>query len=599
MAGPNLIQRLFGFRLEPDQKPTGKERSFVAPESDETSLDIHTTGYTLGGAYGKYLNIEGFVNNENALIEKYREIAMVPEVDNAIEEIVSDMVISDDENLPVELDLADLDDLSDELRDVIREEFESVLNLMSFKTKGHDIVYRWYVDGRINYHKVIDEKSPKDGIKELRYIDPRKIKKVREIEQPEGTQAYIISTNEQFLKMDVKVKEYYVYNDEGIKSGNTSIMYQQAGASSIQGIKIATDSIAHANSGKFDAGGKLIVSHLHKAIRVANQMRMLEDAGVIYTITRAPEKLAFYVGTANLPKGKADQYIRDLMNKFKSRLVYDSSTGEVRDERKHFAMTENYWLARRADGQTTEIQPINGGQALQQIVEIVEYFKNKLYKALNVPVGRLDQNAVMSFGKGTTEISREELKFAKFVARLRARFNMLFHDLLSTQLHLKGIMTRDEYELVKEQIKFNYARDNYFKELKDNEILNARLETLTAIQPYIGVYFTSDWVKRNVLRQTDEEIEALAKENASDEANAEQTIQQIGQNVFALGGGEAGAEVQAQQMQQQAQIQGDQMVKQADMQQLSLEDANKQLASAEKLLAESMARFFNAAADDE
>lgn len=488
--------RLFGIKIGEDDDEGEIVRSPVAPEQEESSLDVWQGG--VGAAAAKFMSLGGTVENENQLISKYREISMNPEVDKAIEEIISDAIVTDEREQPVKLDLSELK-VQPAVQEAIQQEFEKILTMLKFKLKGHDIFRRWYVDGRLNYHMVIDEANPANGIQELRYIDPRKIKKVREIVQDRS-----LPTDE-FWQMNVKYEEYYIFNEAGVNSGNQSYISQAQNAQ-IQGVKIAADSIAHVNSGLFDSSGALILSYVHKAIRPLNLMKMVEDAIVVYRITRSSEKRVFYIDVGSLPKPKAEQEIKALMNKFKTKLHYNPETGEVKDERRHIAITEDFWLPRRGDGKTTEITTLPAGQTLGQIDD-VEYFRKKLWESLNIPLSRMNAEAIMGFGPGQVEILRDEIKFSKFIARLRNKFNSLFNTCLKTQMVLKQMITSQEWEEeIEPKLVYDYLRDDHFAEMRELEMTNMRLNTLNLIAPYVDMYFTRQWIQRKVLRQTDEEI---------------------------------------------------------------------------------------------
>jgi hypothetical protein len=485
-------EKLFGFQLGKKTESKDTVRSPVAPEQNQTSIDVVSNAF---GYSGSYVDIDGSTKSENALIEKYRQISMYSEVDKAITEIVSDAIIIDENKAPVSVMLDELN-VSDNIKTKISDEFDYVLNLLHFNIKGSDIFKRWYIDGRINYHKLINEKNPRQGILELRYIDPKKIKKIRKIEKRKNVDANYVG-----IVSNKDITEFYMYNEKGVDNiaGNNQDR---------AGIPIAKDAIAHANSGLFDARNNMILSYLHKAIRPANQLRMLEDALVIYRLVRAPERRVFYVEVGGLNSGAAEQHITNVMNKHKNKIVYDVETGEVKDSRRHLSMTEDYWIPRR-DGQGTEIDTLQSGQNLSQI-EDVEYFRNKLYDSLNVPKSRFNEENQM-FG-GRSEISRDELKFARFVSMLRGRFNELFNDILGTQLALKGVMTISEWNKLKNDIHYDYIKDNYFSESVEAELLTNRLNILRDINDYVGRFFSEDWVMKNVLKMSEQEIDEQQKQ---------------------------------------------------------------------------------------
>jgi len=475
------MAELFGFRIT-RAKDEGKSDGFTLPTSDDGAFDIAG-----GGFFTQLLDIDGRDRSEIDLIRRYRDIAMQPECDMAIEDIVNEAVVSDERDQSVSISLDRLE-YSDKIKRKIREEFNTVLSLLDFNAKGHDIFRRWYVDGRLYYHKVIDKKNPSLGIQELRYIDPRKIRKVREVRKDKSDKGTDIIKG---------VEEFYLYNEKGIDqtSGSTS------------GIRITADSITYCPSGQIDAQKGTVLSHLHKAIKPVNQLRMIEDALVIYRISRAPERRIFYIDVGNLPKAKAEQYLKDVMNRYRNKLVYDARTGEIRDDRNHMSMLEDFWLPRREGGRGTEITTLPGGSNLGEIDDI-EYFKKKLYRSLNVPISRLEAENNFSIGR-SDNITRDELKFTKFVQRLRKRFAVMFSDMLRTQLILKGVIATEEWDSLKEHIQFDYLQDGHFTELKNTEILRERLDMLGQIESYVGTYFSKEYVKKNILRLTDEEIDEI------------------------------------------------------------------------------------------
>lgn len=482
---------IFGFEIK---RKGSSVPSIVTPGADDGSL------VTLGGAAGAYsqvVDLEGVVKNENDLIRRYREIVQYPDCDSAVEDIVNEAIVTSDADQSVDIILDDLK-VSDNIKKKIRAEFDKILHLLKFEERGHDIFRSWYVDGRIYYHILIDEKRVKDGIAELRFIDPRKIKKVKTISKKK---------NEKGIEVVDKVEEYYIYNDKGISEGTT------------QGVKLSSDSVLYCPSGLHDANSGMMLSHLHKAIKSVNQLKMIEDAVVIYRISRAPDRRIFYVDVGNLPKLKAEQYVNDLMNRYRNKITYDASTGEVRDDRKHLSMMEDFWMPRREGGKGTEITTLPGGQNLGQI-EDVEYFQRKLYQSLNVPMSRM--NPEQGFGLGrATEISRDEVKFSKFVGRLRKKFAHIFSTALRVQLIAKGVVSADDWEDLKTFIRFDFKKDNFYSELKENEILNQRIQMLQQMEPYIGKYYSMEWVKKNILRHSDDTIDEMDQQIAKESGEME------------------------------------------------------------------------------
>lgn len=442
-----------------------------------------------GGHFGQYVDINGDqTKSEKELILKYRDISQHTECDAAVEDIVNEAIVSDDDSSPVSLIMNDLDQ-PDRIKKMINEEFEHVVSMLNMNWYGHDIFRRWYVDGRLYYHKIIDEANPKNGLIELRSIDPTKIRKVRELkkEKDPKTGAEII----------VGSTEYFIFQNESL-------------GSKAQGLKIAKDAVAYVTSGLLDPSRKKILSHLHKALKPVNQLRMMEDSLVIYRLARAPERRIFYIDVGNLPKGKAEEYLRNIMAKYRNKMVYDAETGDMKDDKKHMSMLEDFWLPRREGGRGTEISTLPGGENLGQIDDI-EYFRRKLYKSLNVPSGRLEQEQQFNLGR-STEISRDELKFQKFINRLRKKFSALFIDILKTQLILKGVVTNEEWEDIRSDISVDFLKDNHFSELKDAELLRERLGTLREIDEYAGRYYSVEWIRKNVLMQNDEDIEDIIKQ---------------------------------------------------------------------------------------
>ena len=489
MANTNKFS-LFGFTIsrEKDELEKVSQQSFSPPTTDDGALTITSAAY-----YGTYVDLDGTAKNEVELISRYREMAMQPEIESAIDDIINEAIVQDDDGTITNIVLDNLKQ-PEKIKKAIKEEFNTVLRLFNYQNMAQDIFRRYYIDGRLFYHVIIDRTKPTEGIKELRYIDPRKLRKVREIkkQKDERTGADIMQT----------VNEYYIYNDK-VMAGSSS-NYGPVG------VRITTDSIVSVVSGLMDSRRAVVLSYLHKAIKPLNQLRMIEDATVIYRISRAPERRIFYIDVGNLPKLKAEQYLRDIMVKYKNKLVYDANTGEVRDDRKFMSMMEDFWLPRREGGKGTEITTLPGGQNLGEL-EDVKYFQKKLYGALSVPISRLEPNQGFSLGR-TSEITRDELKFSKFVDRLRNKFTEVFDQALRIQCVLKGICTADEWNLFKENIYYDFIKDNNFTELKEAELMNQRLSLLGAVDPYTGRYFSQAWIQRHVLRLTDDEIDEMQKE---------------------------------------------------------------------------------------
>jgi hypothetical protein len=477
--------QLFGFNItRSDQESKEDLKTFVPPSPDDGALEIAP-----GGSYGTFVDLDGTAKSEAELVTRYREMSMQPECDSAVEDIVNEAIVMDDE-APVEIVLDNLKQ-PNSVKNKIREEFDTVLAMLDFSNRAYDIFRRFYVDGRLYHHIIINDKDPRDGIKELRYIDPRKIRKVREkVKSKDPRTGAVIYNKEQ--------KEYYLYNPKGITSSAT------------QGIKIAKDSISHVHSGLMDSRNNMVLGYLHKAVKSLNQLRMLEDATVIYRLARAPERRIFYIDVGNLPKMKAEQYLRDMMVKHKNKLVYDASTGEVRDDRKFMTMLEDFWLPRRDGGRGTEITTLPGGQNLGEM-EDVDYFRRKLYKSLNVPVTRMEADNQFNLGRAS-EITRDEIKFNKFIKRLRNRFSHLFNGLLEIQLVLKGVLSRSDWEEMRNNIHYNFKEDNYFSELKNSEIMTERLRIAGEVDPLVGKYYSMKWVRENVLHMTEEEISEIDNE---------------------------------------------------------------------------------------
>lgn len=484
------MAELFGFSFKKKSQEKANAPSPVAPSNEDGA-----TSFIAGGYYGQYVDLDGNFKTEYDMVKKYREMAMHPEVDSAIEDIVHEAIVADQNDSPVQINLDNLE-VSDSVKGMIRQEFDYVKNLFGFDSKSHEMFRRWYIDGRLYYHKVIDLNDPAKGILELRYIDPNKIKKVRQINKPK--------TADEFMKYDFgKSEEYFIYNPKGLN--NTSAN---------SGIKIAKDAITYVTSGIMDTNRNIVLSYLHKAIKVLNQLRMIEDSLVIYRISRAPERRIFYIDVGNLPKVKAEQYLREVMGRYRNKLVYDANTGEIRDDRKYMSMLEDFWLPRREGGRGTEITTLPGGQNLGELTD-VQYFQTKLYKALNVPAGRLDSATSFNLGR-SSEITRDELKFTKFVGKLRKKFSDLFQDTLKTQLILKGVIAPEDWEDMKEHIQYDYLYDNHFTELKNLEMMNEKLQIIAQMDPYVGKYFSTDYIRKEVLGHTEKQMEEIDAEMAGD-----------------------------------------------------------------------------------
>ena len=489
------MAKLFGFSIE-DTEPLSSRVVSPVPPNNEDGNDH----YLSSGFFGTSLDIEGVYRTEFDLLKRYREMALHPECDSAIEDIVNEAIVSDTNDSPVQIDLDNLN-ASDGIKKKIREEFKYILELLDFDKKSHEIYRNWYVDGKIFYHKVIDLKNPQEGIQELRYIDPMKMKYVKQQKKIEKDRYRITNINTD-NPMDYEfpeIEEYFIYNPK-----LTHVTGNPSGFGGSNGIKMTKDSVTYCTSGLVDRNKGNTLSYLHKAIKSLNQLRMIEDSLVIYRLSRAPERRIFYIDVGNLPKVKAEQYLRDVMMRYRNKLVYDATTGEVRDDKKFMSMLEDFWLPRREGGRGTEITTLPGGQNLGEITDI-EYFKKKLFRSLNVPPSRMDGEGGFNLGR-SSEILRDEVKFSKFVSRLRKRFSYMFHDMLKTQLILKNIITPEDWNIMEEHIQYDFLYDNHFAELKDAELLNERLNMVQVAEPYIGKYFSQDYVRRKILRQTDEEI---------------------------------------------------------------------------------------------
>jgi len=489
------MAKLFGFSIE-DSGEESKSVVSPVPPSQEDGNDHYITS----GFFGSYVDIEGTYKNEVELIRRYREMALHPEVDSAIEDIVNEAIVSDLNDSPVEIELSNLN-ASEGIKKILRDEFKNIKDLLDFDKKSHEIYRNWYVDGRLYYHKVIDLKKPEDGIKELRYIDAAKMKFVRHAKKQAkdlGVQARVKELTSQDMAFP-EIEEYFVYTPKvNYPTGNP------AAAGDQKGVKFSKDSISYCTSGLVDRNKGSTLSYLHKSIKALNQLRMIEDSLVIYRLSRAPERRIFYIDVGNLPKVKAEQYLRDVMSRYRNKLVYNANTGEIRDDKKMMSMMEDFWLPRREGGRGTEITTLPGGQNLGELTD-VEYFKKKLYKALNVPISRIEGDGGFNLGR-SSEILRDELKFSKFVGRLRKRFSVMFLDMLKTQLLLKNVVTPEDWESMSEHIQFDFLYDNHFSELKEAELMENRINLATIAEPYVGKYFSQDYVRRKIIRQTDADI---------------------------------------------------------------------------------------------
>ena len=493
-----MASKLFGFSIE-DTEPLSPSAVSPVPPNNEDGNDH----YASSGFFGSYVDIEGVYRTEFDLIKRYREMSLHPECDSAIEDIVNEAIVSDSNDSPVEIELSNLN-ASDGIKNIIRKEFKYILDLLDFDKKAHEIYRNWYIDGRIYYHKIIDLKKPEEGIQELRYIDAMKMRYVRQQKKKPndgrgGNQLVNLRNNNPMDYDFPELEEYFLYNPKAMyPTGNPTA----TGGS--QGIKITRDAITYCTSGLVDRNKGSTLSYLHKAIKALNQLRMIEDSLVIYRLSRAPERRIFYIDVGNLPKVKAEQYLRDVMTRYRNKLVYDANTGEIRDDKKYMAMLEDFWLPRREGGRGTEITTLPGGQNLGEITDI-EYFKKKLYRSLNVPPSRMDGEGGFNLGR-SSEILRDELKFTKFVGRLRKRFSNMFNDMLKTQLLLKNVITPEDWEVMSEHIQYDFLYDNHFSELKEAELMNERLTLVQTAEPYVGKYYSQDYIRRKILRQTDIEI---------------------------------------------------------------------------------------------
>ena len=496
------MAKLFGFKFEDNREKQSEKIVSPIPRNDEDKSDF----YLSSGFYGQYVDIEGVYKTEADLIRRYREMALHPECDSAIEDVVNEAIVSDLNDSPVEIDLSNLS-ASDKLKDIIREEFKYLKEIMDFDKKCHEIFRIWYVDGRIYYHKLIDFNNPSDGIKEVRYIDALKIKYVRKLKK-DNKDAFgvnyrqIVNGKNKVDFSNQELEEYYIYDPNVGSSQNATYR-----SSDVNSVKIAKDAIVYVTSGLVDRNKQTVLSFLHKAIKALNQLRMIEDSLVIYRLSRAPERRIFYIDVGNLPKIKAEQYLRDVMNRYRNKLVYNADTGEIKDDRKYMAMLEDFWLPRREGGRGTEITTLPGGQNLGELADI-EYFQKKLYDSLGVPPTRLASEGGFNLGR-SSEILRDELKFTRFVGRLRKRFSQIFIDLLKTQLILKNIVSLEDWKTLSDHIQFDYVYDNHFSDLKKNELMNDKLGVVAAMDPYLGRYFSAEYVRRTVLGQTESEIQEI------------------------------------------------------------------------------------------
>lgn len=495
--------QIFGFEIK--RKEEAQLPSVVPPSPQETGATVVNTGVNAGGYYGMVMDLEGVIKNENDLIRRYREVSQYSDCDAAIEDIVNEAIVADEDRNSVEIVLDEVP-VSENIKNKIREEFGNILKILKFNERAHETFRAWYIDGRLYYQILIDENNIKNGIVELRYIDPRKIRRIKNIKKERTAQG---------VEVVKEVEEYYLYNDKGITEQTT------------QGVKLGLDSVVYCPSGFIDPNTGMAMSYLHKAIKPVNQLKMIEDSLVIYRISRAPERRIFYVDVGNLPKLKAEQYVSDIMNKFRNKIVYDATTGETRDDRRHLSMMEDFWMPRREGGKGTEITTLPGGQNLGEIQDI-EYFQNKLYMSLNVPISRLQQSQGFSIGR-SQEINRDEIKFNKFIVRLRKKFNALFNGALRVQLIAKGIITPDDWDDISYNIKYDYLEDNHYAELRDAEIMQSRMNLLQTVDPFIGKYYSMEWAKRNILRMDKDEIKEMDKQIAKEQKQLVNIAQQQGE----------------------------------------------------------------------
>lgn len=482
--------KLFGFKIERDKdESSAVEKSFAPEVSDDGAVIV-----AAGGTFGTYVDLDGTVRTEAELVAKYRELSLQPEIIKAIDEITNEAIVVEDNKKTVEIVLDDMP-VKDNLKKIIIQEFDNVLNLIDFKNDCYEIFKRWYIDGRCYYHAIIDETKIDEGLKELRYIDPRKIRKIREIQKT--------SDPDSGVSIQVTKDEYYLYNDRGFNYSNRQAIPD---SSTSTGIKINADSIIHVTSGIMDENNTMVLSYLHPSIKPMNQLRALEDSSLIYHLSRAPERRIFKIDVGNLPKMKAEQYVREMMVKYKNKLTYNAQTGEIKDDRKFMTMLEDFWLPIREGGRGTQIDILQGGTALPQLLESVEYFQDRLYRSLQVPLTRIKPDSIYNLGRAT-EITRDEVNFSKFINRIRHKFSFLFISALEKQLILKKITTPDDWDQLKQFIRFKFNHDNYFAELKELELINERFARLQVIDQFAGKYVSHTWIRKNIIRQTNEDIE--------------------------------------------------------------------------------------------
>lgn len=477
------MAQLFGFEIKRKKQSQQGSGSVIAPTPDDGSTVVNSAA----AYYGLVVDLEGVVKNENDLIRRYREVSHYSDCDSAIEDIVNESIVSDANKKPISIVLDDVK-VSENIKTKITDEFDTILRLYKVEERLHDMFRQWYIDGRMFYHIILDE-NPKNGIRELRFVDPRKIRKIKNIKKEKDSNGVEIIKD---------VEEYYLYNDKGLTEQTS------------QGVKMSVDSVIYCTSGLIDSNTNMVLGYLHKAIKPVNQLKMMEDALVIYRISRAPERRIFYIDVGNLPKLRAEQYVNEIMNKFRNKVVYDATTGEIKDGRQHLSLMEDFWMPRREGGKGTEITTLQGGQNLGQI-EDIQYFQTKLYQSLNVPLSRLQPQQNFSLGR-STEITREEIKFNKFIERIRKKFVSLFKDALRVQLISKGIIRADEWDDLSYFIRFDFQRDNHFTEMKNSEIVNNRVALLMNIDPFVGKYFSIEWIRKNVLMQTEEELKDIDKQ---------------------------------------------------------------------------------------